>query len=740
MTECVETIAKLKLIPDPTLIPCVLVQGYHKSGDGGGGSFLWDSAFNVDLTKFPEGEDFGVVIKPDSFSASNPGRWRRMFDGPMSVKWFGAKGDMKEHYVTKDKKTKLEKTERYRAKIDKNSDILYLTSSGVTGFTPDDRTKTIVIWIAGTDGLRLVTEIKDVTSPTQIELVNKTLDGMSGAYVAWGTDDTDPIQYAIRVAMETGHTVYLPPGHFLITKTLSYNTVNVKHDIQEDTYQLMRHGLQMFGGGAQVTFLHNEIKDGGATIIIDGAENTAFSFQQTGFLKDFHITSTGQIPNTTGIDMRATWAYTIQNVHVMKMGSDAIKFRNNYFIKGTSDGDACHALHLDSVFAYNNGGWGIVIDAGIHGLSTGKIYIERCWIEQNQRGGIQWTGQIGVIERCGIYANGVFPKGTKDPNNLALRLDHPTPVDDAYGILIKNVKGTSDNLLVTGCEIQGNADVQVMVEVGANIKIIQNEFKADDLDTRYTFPSIDIQVGDGNKGDLPGKGPRNVIGCVIEDNRIRVNWKNGWGMYKTADQIKAHKPKHTVVKVNTNAINTVIGRWWTEMFAEDEDGVYKLVELVEEFKTDPVTHKNSTYTDNMLDRRVHLNTYLHRSGIDANHQGGHVLLPFASTQILVDTNRSYTVDTSKWSKFRFRIKKGVTSFTLDNPTARSIGVPLFLEFVSGTNVDVKAVFKEDYYVGESISIPYSKIVTGILLFDESGKWIPFSPWTCEGKPLKELSL
>ena len=37
-----------------------------------------------------------------------------MFDGPMSVKWFGAKGDMKEHYVTKDKKTKLEKTERYR--------------------------------------------------------------------------------------------------------------------------------------------------------------------------------------------------------------------------------------------------------------------------------------------------------------------------------------------------------------------------------------------------------------------------------------------------------------------------------------------------------------------------------------------------------------------------------------------------------------------------------------------------
>ena len=70
MTECVDTIAKLKeIIPGPGMIPCVMVNGYHESGDGGGGSFLWDSVFNVDLTKFPEGEDLGIIIKPDSFSA-----------------------------------------------------------------------------------------------------------------------------------------------------------------------------------------------------------------------------------------------------------------------------------------------------------------------------------------------------------------------------------------------------------------------------------------------------------------------------------------------------------------------------------------------------------------------------------------------------------------------------------------------------------------------------------------------
>ena len=71
----------------------------------------------------------------------------------------------------------------------------------------------------------------------------------------------------------------------------------------------------------------------------------------------------------------------------------------------------------------------------------------------------------------------------------------PKPITDAYGILVKNVEGTSDNLLITGCEIQGNADVQIMVEAGANIKIMQNQFKVDDLDIKYNFPSIDVQVG-----------------------------------------------------------------------------------------------------------------------------------------------------------------------------------------------------------------------------------------------------
>ena len=83
-------------------------------------------------------------------------------------------------------------------------------------------------------------------------------------------------------------------------------------------------------------------------------------------------------------------------------------------------------------------------------------------------------------------------------------------------------------------------------------------------------------------------------------------------------------------------------------------------------------------------------------------------------------------------------KEGGRVIYTRNPTARSIGVPLFFEFWKMMDDAVKVVFKEDYLVGGRISIPYKKnVVTGILLFDESGKWILFSPWTwtSEGKPL-----
>lgn len=61
----------------------VNVLGCYSVGDGGGGVFYWDSASTA-------AEDIGTIVKP---TATTTGRWKRVYDGPLNVKWFGAKGD-----------------------------------------------------------------------------------------------------------------------------------------------------------------------------------------------------------------------------------------------------------------------------------------------------------------------------------------------------------------------------------------------------------------------------------------------------------------------------------------------------------------------------------------------------------------------------------------------------------------------------------------------------------------------
>lgn len=60
-----------------------IVAGYYGAGDGGGGAFFWDSASTAV-------DDGGITL---ALSTGGTGRWRRIFDGPINVKWFGATGD-----------------------------------------------------------------------------------------------------------------------------------------------------------------------------------------------------------------------------------------------------------------------------------------------------------------------------------------------------------------------------------------------------------------------------------------------------------------------------------------------------------------------------------------------------------------------------------------------------------------------------------------------------------------------
>ncbi len=78
----ISTISELKLRKGTTNAN-VEVLGYYTSGDGGGGEFYWNSTSTAT-------DNGGTVIQVTGVST---GRWIRIINGNIYVKWFGAKGD-----------------------------------------------------------------------------------------------------------------------------------------------------------------------------------------------------------------------------------------------------------------------------------------------------------------------------------------------------------------------------------------------------------------------------------------------------------------------------------------------------------------------------------------------------------------------------------------------------------------------------------------------------------------------
>ncbi len=95
-------------IPDVDSVPAILA-GYHTPGDGGGGIFYYDQnndgGWSVNGGTIVDGGTYGV--------------WVRIYDGPINVKWFGAKGDGTDADLT---------TEAIQAAINSGSSTLVIPS------------------------------------------------------------------------------------------------------------------------------------------------------------------------------------------------------------------------------------------------------------------------------------------------------------------------------------------------------------------------------------------------------------------------------------------------------------------------------------------------------------------------------------------------------------------------------------------------------------------------------------
>ena len=80
----VDSIANMKnLNPEIEANATVELLGYYSKGDGGGGTFYWDSTSIED-------DNGGTIIEATGVV---DGRWIRNYKGAVNVKWFGAKGD-----------------------------------------------------------------------------------------------------------------------------------------------------------------------------------------------------------------------------------------------------------------------------------------------------------------------------------------------------------------------------------------------------------------------------------------------------------------------------------------------------------------------------------------------------------------------------------------------------------------------------------------------------------------------
>ena len=80
VSEIVATIDDLKVLNGGNTVE---VLGYYTKGDGGGGTFYWDSTST-------ETDNGGTVIQATGVTT---GRWKRVYSGDINIKWFGAKDD-----------------------------------------------------------------------------------------------------------------------------------------------------------------------------------------------------------------------------------------------------------------------------------------------------------------------------------------------------------------------------------------------------------------------------------------------------------------------------------------------------------------------------------------------------------------------------------------------------------------------------------------------------------------------
>jgi hypothetical protein len=278
---------------------------------------------------------------------------------------------------------------------------------------------------------------------------------MFGAKGDGSTDDTVAIQSAITAA--AGRPIVVPPGIYVITSSLTYNTTTTD-----------KPGLQLFGAGMLHTVFDNRVARG-TLFSINGSVSLS-NFQKGGWLRDFSIVTTTSPQSSHGIELKGAWYYTLERLRITGLTGDGIRLTS---VLG--DPDAPSNITIRQCEIRSNRGIGVNFNSSSGIINTGGVEISGSQIVSNAGGGVQYIGIEGIIANSSIAYNGGFG-----------------------GLHIKYNAGGPAALSVRNVEFDNNSGTHVKIDAGGPFSFEAPLFQFQDIsDGRGFQPTKGIIIGDG---------------------------------------------------------------------------------------------------------------------------------------------------------------------------------------------------------------------------------------------------
>lgn len=152
---------------------------------------------------------------------------------------------------------------------------------------------------------------------TQQDKNDDFLNAADFGLVGDSDDDILALQNALANAIQTGRTLYIPPGNY---RAAGLNAII-------NTYlpfaPALGGGLRIEGAGECITNLDNREENG---FLFDLSTDTAYKFAIGGFIRGLSITNGAAVANSSGIQARSCWTFTLENLLIEGLSGSGIRW------------------------------------------------------------------------------------------------------------------------------------------------------------------------------------------------------------------------------------------------------------------------------------------------------------------------------------------------------------------------------------------------------------------------------